>query len=186
MKRHVAVPFVLALCAVAAGTVRAQSPSPRAAASATPVPVATTPAPVARLEDSIRALSIGLQLPAGWHVTGGTFEAGIRALIVTPDNRDGEIVILRSEPARNRTLQAFTATPDFPPGGHAIRICNGTQDGWYLDYADDRGTTDAERYTGLVVIAIDARNAVAAAYSHRRSQPETPEVRTALLNMCLR
>jgi hypothetical protein len=181
MKAHLAVPFALALCAVAAGTVRAQSPSPRATTAAS-----ATPAPVAKLEDSIRALSIGLQLPAGWHVTGGTFEAGIRALIVAPDSREGEIVVLRSEPAKNRTLQAFSTTAEFPPGGHAIRICNGTQNGWYADYADDRGATDAERYTGFAVLAIDARNAVAAAYSHRRSLPETPEVRTALLNMCLR
>ena len=86
----------------------------------------------------------------------------------------------------SKFLQAFSGTPDFPPGGHAIRICNGTQDGWYADYADDRGATDAERYTGFAVIAVDARNAVAAAYSHRRSQPETADVRTALLNLCLR
>ncbi|HYW53487.1 MAG TPA: hypothetical protein VE826_05930 [Dongiaceae bacterium] len=173
MKAHLAVPFALALCALAAASVRAQSPAPRAT-------------PAAKLEDSIRALGIGLQLPAGWRVTGGTFEAGIKALIVAPESREGEIVVLRSEPAKGRTLQAFSGTPDFPPGGHAIRICNGTQDGWYADYADDRGATDAERYTGFAVIAVDARNAVAAAYSHRRSQPETADVRTALLNLCLR
>jgi hypothetical protein len=185
MKAHLAVPLALALCALAAGAVRAQSPAPRAASPAA-TPAAATPAPVAKLEDSIRALNVGLQLPAGWHVTGGTFESGIRALIVAPESRDGEIVVLRSEPAKGRTLQAFSSTPDFPPGGHAIRICNGTQDGWYADYADDRGATDAERYTGFAVIAVDARNAVAAAYSHRRTLPETPGVRAALLNLCLR
>jgi hypothetical protein len=171
-----ALTFAVALGAITTAVTGAQSPAPEA----------STPAPAAKLEDSIKALGIGLQLPQGWHVTGGNLEAGIKALIIAPEGRDGELVILRSEPAKERTLQVFSSSADFPQGGRAVRICNGTQDGWYADYADDRGASDAERYAGFAVIAVDARNAIAAAYSHRRSMPETAEVRKALMNLCLR
>ena len=195
MRLRLVTTLVLALFTLGAVAARAQSPAPssvpssvpsRAPASSPRPEPSATPVPSAKLEDSIAPLGLRLQLPGDWRVVGGNFESGTRALVVGRDGREGEIVILRGEPAKGRTLQEFSGGADFPKGGHAVRVCNGTQDGWYADYADDRGTTDADRYTGFAVIAVNATNAVAAAYSHRRSVAEDANVRKAVLNLCVR
>jgi hypothetical protein len=162
------------------------APKPSVPPSAAPDAAAQTPPPSAKLEDIIGTLGIGLSLPGTWHVVGGTFESGTRALVLGPQGREGEIVILRGEPAKGRSLQEFSSGTDFPKGGHAVRVCGGTQDGWYADYAGERGSGDADRYTGFAVIAVNATNAVAAAYSHRRSVAEDANVRAAVLNVCVR
>jgi hypothetical protein len=197
MRLRLVPTLVLALFTLGAVPVRAQSPAPSPARSPAPSPSpsaaaaprpepSATPVPSAKLEDSIVPLGIRLQLPRDWRVVGGNFESGTRALVLGPEGRDGEIVILRGEPAKGRTLQEFSSGADFPKGGHAVRVCNGTQDGWYADYADERGASDADRYTGFAVIAVNATNAVAAAYSRRRTIPDDATVRNAVMNLCVR
>ena len=160
--------------------------SPAPAPSVTPGTGSATAAPSAKLEDLIATLGIGLRLPPAWHVLSGNFESGTRALVLAPEDRDGEIVTLRGEPVNGRSLQEFTTVADIPKGGRAVRICNGTQDGWYAEIPEDRRAAEAQRFSGFVVAAVNATNAVAAAYSRRPSVAEDAAVRSAVLNLCVR
>ena len=88
---------------------------------------------------------------------------------------------LGSEPARRRTLRALVHDArEGNMSGNEIRVCNGTQQGWYATTDDE-----SKKESGFIVLAINAKHAMVAGYTHPRSSPEDAGARRALLNACV-
>jgi hypothetical protein len=94
-----------------------------------------------------------------------------------------EMVLLTTEPAKRRSLQAFVQDSGYSLAqGHPVRICKGTLAAWYLH----QKPATAGEFTGFAVLAIDAKRAIVVAYVHRPPAQENPATRNAVLDACIR
>ena len=143
----------------------------------------TAAAPEMTLNGVIKEMGIGISLPQpGWYIVDGNGDGPDKTLMLGRGRPFRESVLLTTEPAKRRSLQAFVRDSGYSPAqGHAVRICKGTQAAWYIDQKPAK----PGEFIGFAVLAVNAKRAIAAAYMRRAPARDDPVTRNAVLDACV-